>query len=97
MVFRRFTARPVLRSSSNRIASRLANLRSRAGVSQDLLQMMMRHSSYQTTKAFYIDLDGDELAEDLYRIYGRAGSVLGIVSAQGPGPVEGQTTQPFTE
>ena len=28
---------------------------------------MMRHESIQTTMAFYVDLDADEIAEDLYR------------------------------
>ena len=61
----------------------------KAGVSQEALQKMMRHASYQTTQAFYIDLDGDELAEDLYKIYGRSRQVLGQVDAQGPGPAAG--------
>ena len=54
---------------------------------------MMRHASYQTTQAFYIDLREDELAEDLYRIYGRSGSVLGSVAAQGSGASERRNPQ----
>lgn len=65
------SAHDLRRSFGTRMAKR--------GVAQDLLQAMMRHASYQTTKEFYIDLNGDEMAEELYRVYGRAGTVSGTV------------------
>ncbi len=43
------------------------------------LMRMMRHESIQTTMAFYVDLDADEIAEDLYRVSGRASTVSGTV------------------
>jgi hypothetical protein len=44
---------------------------------------LMRHESIQTTNAYYVDLNADEIAEDLYRDFGRAGSVLGSVGPAG--------------
>jgi len=32
-----------------------------------VLQRLMRHESIETTMGYYVDLDADELAEDLYR------------------------------
>ena len=51
-----------------------------------VLQKLMRHESIETTMSYYVDLDADELAEDLYRAHERAGagekgSVLGSVEA----------------
>ena len=43
----------------------------------------MRHESIQTTNAYYVDLNADEIAEDLYRNFGQEGSVLGIVGPAG--------------
>lgn len=53
-----------------------------------VLQKLMRHESIETTMGYYVDLDADELAEDLYRAHERAGageqgSVLGSVEAHG--------------
>ena len=31
-----------------------------------VLQKLMRHESIETSMGFYVDLDTDELAEDLY-------------------------------
>lgn len=53
------------------------------------LMRMMRHESIQTTMAFYVDLDADEIAEDLYRVSGQAGTVLGTVSPSGQERGEG--------
>jgi len=49
-----------------------------------VLQKLMRHESIDTTMAYYVDLDVDELAEDLYRTHekgrnGQTGTVLGTV------------------
>ena len=49
-----------------------------------VLQKLMRHESIETTMGYYVDLDADELAEDLYRAdekgeNGREGTVLGTV------------------
>ena len=43
------------------------------------LMRMMPHESIQTTMAFYVDLDADEIAEDLYRVSGRSSTVSGTV------------------
>jgi hypothetical protein len=40
----------------------------------------MRHESIQTTNAYYVDLDADEIAEDLYRVSGQAGTFSGTVA-----------------
>jgi integrase len=47
-----------------------------------VLRKLMRHESIETTLAYYVNLDVDELAEDLYRAHdqgqgGRLGTVLG--------------------
>ena len=47
-----------------------------------VLQRLMRHKSIETTMGYYVALDADELAEDLYRAEearetGREGKVLG--------------------
>ena len=36
-----------------------------------VLQKLMRHESIETTMGYYVDLDADELAEDLYRAHGK--------------------------
>jgi integrase len=48
-----------------------------------VLMQLMRHESIQTTSAYYVDLNADEIAEDLYRDFGRVGTVLGAVSPAG--------------
>jgi integrase len=40
-----------------------------------VLMLLMRHESIQTTNAYYVDLDTDEIAEDLYRVSGQADTV----------------------
>ena len=45
-----------------------------------VLMQLMRHESIQTTNAYYVDLNADEIAEDLYRDFGRAGTVSGTVA-----------------
>ncbi len=45
---------------------------------------LMRHESIQTTNAYYLDLDADEIAEDLYRVSGQAGTVSGTVAPSAP-------------
>ena len=52
------SAHDLRRSSGTRWAPR---------VKAPTLMRMMRHESIQTTMAFYVDLDADEIAEDLYR------------------------------
>jgi hypothetical protein len=44
-----------------------------------VLQKLMRHESIETTMGYYVDLDADELAEDLYQACenGQGGTVLG--------------------
>ncbi len=51
-----------------------------------VLQKLMRHESIETTLTFYVDLDTDELAEDLYRADEKRqeGTVLGTVAGSGP-------------
>ncbi len=50
-----------------------------------VLQKLMRHDSIQTTMAYYVDLECDEVTEQLYGV----GSVLGSVAASGPGTAGG--------
>ncbi len=50
-----------------------------------VLQKLMRHDSIQTTMAYYVDLECDEVTEQLYGV----GSVLGSVAASGPEPAGG--------
>ncbi len=50
-----------------------------------VLQKLMRHESIETTMSYYVDLDADELAEDLYRNQqwaenGQEGTVSGTVA-----------------
>jgi integrase len=57
-----------------------------------VLQKLMRHESIETSMGYYVDLDADELAEDLYKANekgqrGRAGTVSGTVDESGPAPV----------
>ncbi len=52
------SAHDLRRSFGNRWAKR---------VMPAVLQKLMRHESIETTLAYYVDLDADELAEDLYR------------------------------
>jgi integrase len=61
-------------------------------VKTPVLMRLMRHENIQTTMAYYVSLECDEIAEELWG----AGSVLGSVAPSGPGSVEGQTAQPFT-
>jgi hypothetical protein len=56
-----------------------------------VLQKLMRHESIETTTAYYVDLDADELAEDLYRARERGQNVgertvLGPVAAPAAPP-----------
>ena len=53
-----------------------------------VLQKLMRHESIETTMGYYVDLDADELAEDLYQAHESApadgaGTVLGTVDGCG--------------
>ena len=41
---------------------------------------LMRHESIATTNAYYVDLDADEIAEDLYRVSGQADTVSDTVT-----------------
>jgi len=74
-------------------------------VTTAVLQKLMRHESISTTMGYYVDLDADELAEDLYEKYGQdnttppksIGIVSGIVDPGGPVTPGQETTQPFTE
>ena len=52
------SAHDLRRSFGNRWAKR---------VMPAVLQQLMRHESIDTTMGYYVDLDADELAEDLYR------------------------------
>jgi hypothetical protein len=57
-----------------------------------VLQKLMRHESIETSMGYYVDLDADELAEDLYRAHekgqsGQAGTVSGTVDDSEPVPV----------
>lgn len=64
-------------------------------VTTPVLQKLMRHESISTTMGYYVDLDADEIAEDLYKAHGQEQaanrqppigvcSVLGSVEAPGP-------------
>ncbi len=73
------SAHDLRRSFGNRWAKR---------VMPAVLQRLMRHESIETTMKFYVDLDADELAEDLYRDHGkgqhgRGGTVFGTVADSG--------------
>ena len=46
---------------------------------------LMRHENIQTTMAYYVSLDCDEIADDLYRDFGHQGTVSGTVA-----PAEGE-------
>ena len=54
------SAHDLRRSFGNRWAKR---------VMPAVLQRLMRHESIETTMGYYVDLDADELAEDLYRAH----------------------------
>ena len=41
------------------------------------LMRLMRHESVQTTMKFYVELDADDVAEELWKAYGQDGPVLG--------------------
>jgi integrase len=74
------SAHDLRRSFGNRWAKR---------VMPAVLQRLMRHESIETTMAFYVALDADELAEDLYRdhekrVRGENGTVFGTVAPSGP-------------
>jgi hypothetical protein len=52
-----------------------------------VLQKLMRHESIETTMGYYVDLDADDLAEDLYRTHeaeqnGQRGTVSGTVDPE---------------
>jgi integrase len=49
-----------------------------------VLMRLMRHENIQTTMAYYVDLDATELAEDLYRLQDRCGTVSGDVRPSEP-------------
>jgi integrase len=73
------SAQDLRRSFGNRWAKR---------VMPAVLQRLMRHESIETTMGYYVDLDADELAEDLYRAHdqgqgGQEGTVLGTVDDSG--------------
>ena len=40
-------------------------------VAPAILQKLMRHASIQTTMGYYVDLDVDEMADDLWANHGR--------------------------
>jgi hypothetical protein len=54
-------------------------------VKTPILMRPMRHESIQTTMAYYVSLECDEIAEQLWGV----GSVLGSVAASGPKPGRG--------
>ena len=61
-----------------------------------VLMRLMRHESIQTTNAYYVDLNADEVAEDLYRSFGGVGSVFGSVApADGENGGEGEGRNPL--
>jgi integrase len=73
------SAHDLRRSFGNRWAKR---------VMPAVLQRLMRHESIETTMGYYVDLDADELAEDLYRAHGKggngqSGTVFGTVGDSG--------------
>jgi integrase len=66
------SAHDLRRSFGNRWAKR---------VMPAVLQRLMRHESIETTLAYYVDLDANELAEDLYRAHEKAeAAVRGAIS-----------------
>jgi len=65
------SAHDLRRSFGNRWAKR---------VPTPVLMRLMRHENIQTTMAYYVDLDASELAEDLYSLQDRCGSVSGTVA-----------------
>ncbi len=74
------SAHDLRRSFGNRWAKR---------VMPAVLQQLMRHESIQTTMGFYVALDANDLAEDLYRAHeegknGREGTVSGTVAGFEP-------------
>jgi integrase len=60
-------------------------------VKTPILMRLMRHENIQTTMSYYVSLECDEIAEQLWGV----GSVFGSVAASGPETAGGQTTQPF--
>jgi integrase len=88
------SAHDLRRSFGNRWAKR---------VMPAVLQKLMRHESIETSMGYYVDLDADELAEDLYRAHekgqsGRAGTVSGTVDESEPAPVvEPDNASPYGE
>jgi integrase len=47
------------------------------------LQLLMRHRSLETTLRYYVDIDADDVADELWRSYGELGSSLGSSSPFG--------------
>lgn len=54
-------------------------------VKTPVLMRLMRHENIATTMAYYVSLECDEIAEELWGV----GSVLGSVGASGPEPASG--------
>lgn len=54
-----------------------------------VLMRLMRHENIATTMTYYVDIECDEIAEQLWGAYDEppvgVGSVLGSVAASGPG------------
>jgi len=74
------SAHDLRRSFGNRWAKRIMPA---------VLQKLMRHESIETTMGYYVDLDADELAEDLYRAHekgrnGQTSTVVGTVEDSCP-------------
>ena len=81
------SAHDLRRSFGNRWAPR---------VKAPTLMRMMRHESIQTTNAYYVDLDADEIAEDLYRVSGQGSTVSGTGSpSTGEFEAQGSDVTPY--
>ena len=46
------------------------------------LQLLMRHASIQTTMDYYVELDADELAEELWKVH--SGNTYGNTGQKAP-------------
>lgn len=56
-----------------------------------VLKKFMRHESIETTMRYYVDLDADELAEDLWKQHeAETGTVSGTVGQDEPSASDGE-------
>lgn len=63
--------------------------RSASRVMPAVLKRLMRHASIETTLGYYVDLDADELADQLWAFWAQEGNHLGNSAQKTPTPTTG--------